>query len=100
MDKIIKKIEALNKLNDQAHNPEILELIQNAEEKETDISVLQQLFATREIVWDLIDAIAEQELFIKETTHTPQKKKCCNKKKKEEACECDDKNCCCKHKHG
>ncbi len=116
MNEIIKKIEALNHLNEQAHNPkilweemklvsdksfklqeEILELIQKAEENETDIAVLQQLFSTREIVWDLVDSIAEQELFIKETTHTPQKKRngC---KKKEETCSCNDTHCCCKHK--
>ncbi len=118
MDKIIKKIEALNHLNEQAHNPkilweemklvsdksfklqeEILELIQKTEEKETDIAVLQQLFSAREIVWDLIDSIAEQELFIKETTHAPQKKKGCCKKKKEDTCSHEDEKCCCCHKH-
>lgn len=126
MNEIIKKIETLNHLNEQAHNPkilweemkivsdksfklqeEILELIQKAEETETDIAVLQQLFSTREIVWDLIDDIAAQELFIKEKTHTPQKKKCCRKKNEEKcSCEKDDnhtceteKKCCCKHNH-
>ena len=118
MNEIVKKIEELNKLNEQAHNPkilweemklvsdksfklqeDILELLQKAEEKETDIAVLQQLFSTREIVWDLIDAIAEQELFIKEKTYTPSKGKCGCKKKKEETCECSQEHCCCGHKH-
>ena len=85
MDKIIKKVEALNHLNEQAHNPKILweemQILGNqafdlqdkimlaldkAEETEVDISAVQQLFETREYVWDLMNQIALLEAHLKQ----------------------------------
>ena len=115
INEITKKLESLKKLNKTAHNPkilweemqlvsekcfklqeEILTLIQEAEEQEKNISALQTLFETREVVWDIINDTAAQELLIKEKTLNPVKEtECCN----EHSSECNSKKCCCHKKH-
>lgn len=119
INEITKKINALNKLKETAHNPkilweemqlvseksfklqeDILELIKKAEETEQNISALQTLFETREVVWDIINDITAQEIIVKEKTHT--KKSCSCKEKKcsqEEKHDCCSDKCCCSHKH-
>lgn len=127
ISEITKKVEALNRLKETAHNPKILieemqivadkafqlqediiALIQQAEEQEANIAAIQSLFETKEMVWDIIEDITSRELEIKEKTH--QKGSCNHKKEgyccgsKEHDCHqeddnaCSNKKCCC-HKH-
>ena len=127
ISEITKKVEALNRLKETAHNPKILieemqivadkafqlqediiALIQQAEEQEANIAAIQSLFETKEMVWDIIENITSRELEIKEKTH---QKGSCNHKKEDCCCgskehdchqeddnACSNKKCCC-HKH-
>lgn len=112
ISEITKKVEALNKLKETAHNPkilieemrlvadkafqlqeDILSLIHQAEEQEENIATIQSLFETREMVWDMMDDITSRELEIKEKTH--QKGAC---KHQKETCNHQKDGCCCTSK--
>lgn len=118
INEITKKLEALKKLNKTAHDKkilleemqivsdksfklqeDILALIQQAEEQEQNITALQTLFETREMVWDIINDTATQELLIKEKTlHPTKKEEECSCSSNEETCT-HKKKCCCHKKH-
>lgn len=127
INEITKKLNSLNKLKETAHNSkilweemkivseksfklqeEILELINKAEETEENITALQTLFETRELVWDIINDITTQEMVLKEATHTKATKKECKssckgkcatkRRTQQHKCDCQS-GCCCGHKH-
>lgn len=123
------QIEHLEELLETAQNPKILweemQILGNqafdlqdkimlaldkAEETETDIAAVQQLFETREYVWDLMNQIALSEARLKEKTFPNgkgEKKTTCSchgqKEGKKHSCCCShehkEENCCCTHKH-
>ncbi len=112
ISEITKKVEALNKLKETAHNPkilieemrlvadkafqlqeDILALIQQAQEQEENIATIQSLFETREMVWDMMDDITSRELEIKEKTN--QKGTCHHQK---DGCCCGSKDHDCHQK--
>lgn len=128
---ITKRLTKLNTLLETAVNPKILleemqilsdkaftlqdelnALLDEAEQKETDIAELQNIFSTREVVWDAITSIAKREMQVKEksfkttktspqpdrvkTTHS---KGCANNTNEECCCHHHKENdaCCCHH---
>ena len=115
---IEKKINHLNKLLETAQNPKILleemqiisnnafdlqeelmQLLNQIEETQTDINTIQDAFSTRETVWDLINKIAlrEKELIDSHASRKAfeehQKNKRCSTKTKKSSCMSDE--CCC-----
>lgn len=96
---------------------EIMDNLDAAEEKETDITTVQQLFETREYVWDMMNQIALLEAQLKEKTFpdgkgeteynkTAQKQKkqgcCCGHHQGTHCCSHQDESheCHCAHEHG
>ncbi len=91
---------------------ELTLLLDEAEESETDIQEIQDIFAAREAIWDAVSQIAKIEMQLKEKTFTKQpaeknKKGCCRNKKKETkshtCCHTHEDSghhhCCGKHNH-
>ena len=123
------QIEHLEELLETAQNPKILweEMqilggqafdlqdkimlaLDRAEETETDIAAVQQLFETREYVWDLMNQIALLEAHLKEKTFPNgqgEKKAACSchehKDGKKHSCHCahnhKEASCHCAHEH-
>lgn len=108
---IKNKLTQLNHLLESAQNPKILWeemqlvserafslqdelmiLLEEAENTEQDIQELQNIFTTREIVWDAVAQIAKQEMIIKEKTY----KKKTNAAKSETSAR--NRSGCCRHK--
>lgn len=112
------QIEHLEELLETAQNPKILweEMqilggqafdlqdkimlaLDRAEETETDIAAVQQLFETREYVWDLMNQIALLEAHLKEKTFPN------GQGEKKAACSCHEHkdgkkhSCHCAHEH-
>lgn len=109
-------LEEMQILSDKAFilQDELNVLLDKAEQAETDISELQQIFATREVVWDAITGIAKREMEVKEksfknhatkpqddlvkTTHSHCS--CSHHAEKEHHCchnHTEEHHCCCHH---
>ena len=114
--------EEMQNLGNQAFDlqDQIMLALDQAEETETDIQSVQQLFEAREYVWDLMNQIALLEAHLKDKTFPNGKGEkehtCCHhnaEKKKGDACHCNHthkeghtcsshsenkQGCCCKRK--
>jgi len=93
--------EEMQILGNQAFDlqDKIMLALDKAEETEVDISAVQQLFETREYVWDLMNQIALLEAHLKEKTFSN------DKGEKKISCSChgqkeeEKHSCCCSHGH-
>ncbi len=108
-----KQLTHLNKLLETSQNPkivweemqilaanafdlqdQIMAELDTAEQSETDIAAVQQLFETREYVWDIMNQIALAEAHLKEKTFPNGKGE-----KAHQSAAKTQKGCCCGHHH-
>ena len=114
---ITKKVTHLNKILENSNEPKILweemkilsgkafdlqdeinAALNELEESETDLTKLQSVFDTREMVWDMIAKIATREMQVKEKATKGRKNAIEKTPVKREKCCChhheDETNCC------